>query len=272
MTDIDEMRRARARAVDAKRRKRDALARLRGENIAPTDAAPIRQHVKALVDLGWSYEAILNAAGCTGTAAGLRLVANGTSRRADRKWQAVLSMPVTLNVPESVPDTCLVPTLGATRRVRALMAAGWRHEDISEYIGRASHHISSGRYPKMLAFDWRIVHAAYEQLSLSDGGSTKSRGRAKAAGFVPPMAWNDIDDPNEQPRDWQYVPGTRAELFDDLTERGAGMSEVCAALKVSRDTLEKWCARHDRSAEFRALVARETAVRTWENQWTKGVA
>lgn len=195
-----DMRRARNSRKDAERRKRNTLAALRGEPTGLVDAAPIRSRVKALVALGWSHEAIIHAAGCTGTAAGLRLIANGTSRRAERKFLVVATMPITARVPESVPGSCLVPTLGATRRVRALMALGWRHDDISEFIGRASHHLSAGRYPRMTALDWRLVDAAYERLSAARGGSAKSETRARKAGFAPPLAWSDIDDPSESPR------------------------------------------------------------------------
>lgn len=197
--DVEQMRRERNRRKDAERRKRNALAALRGEPIGAVPAAPIRNRANELIALGWSHEAIIHASGCTGTAAGLRLIANGTTRRAERKFQAVALMPVTLRVPESVPDTCLVPTLGATRRVRALMALGWRHEDIGEFIGRASHHLSAGRYPRMTAFDWRLVDAAYEKLSAARGGSVKSETRARKAGFAPPLAWDDIDNPDEKP-------------------------------------------------------------------------
>lgn len=266
MTTLDEMRRTRNKAVDAKRRKRDALARLNGEPVGLMEAGPVRAHVKALVDLGWTPEGILHATGCTGTAAGLRLVTNGTSRRIERKWQPILSMPLTLGVPASVPDTCFVPTLGATRRIRALMALGWRHEDITEFIGRASHHLSSGRYPKMTAFDWRVVDAAYEKLSTAKGGSEKSQTRALRAGFAPPFAWHDIDNPTEQPRNWEHAAASRGDALRDIAAMGYGISEACRRLHVGRDALQKWCGNHGMSDVYRELSGRESQ---WQNQHTR---
>lgn len=38
----------------------------------------------------------------------------------------------------------------------------------------------------------------------------------------------------------------------------ASGKEVCSTLRVSREALEKWCARHGRQAEFSVLVSRET--------------
>lgn len=206
---VDEMRRARNRRVDAERRKKNLLAQLRGEPTGMVDARPIRQHARALESLGWSGVAILAASGCEGTKGGFRLLVNGHSMKAERKFLAVLQMPLTVAVPDSVPGTCLVPTLGATRRLRALMRLGWRHEDLTEFIGRASHHLASGRYPSMLADDWRLVDAVYDLLSLTTGGSTRSMIRARRQGYAPPLAWDDIDDPNEEPS------GIRGESEDD---------------------------------------------------------
>ena len=195
---LDEMRRDRNRRKDAERRKRNALAQLRGEPTGLVDSAPIRVKAKALNDLGWSYEAIAHMTN-SGTSAGIRLIVGGHSRQCERKFLPVAALPLTLAVPDAVPDSCLVPSLGATRRIRALMAIGWRHDDITQFIGRASHHLATGRYPRMPALDWRVVAATYERLSPVDGGSVKSRTRAKRAGFAPPLAWDDIDDPAETP-------------------------------------------------------------------------
>jgi len=197
---LDEMRRERRRTMDRQGKKRRLLAEMRGEPTGLTDAAPIRVRTRALVNLGWSLEAIIAASRCPATASGLRLIVNGTHAKAERKFNAVAAMPLTLHVPAHVPDTCLVPSLGATRRIRALMALGWRHEDISPLIGRSSHHLSSGRYPKMLALDWRLVDAAYQKLSGTPGGSERARSRAVKAGFAPPAAWDHIDAPDEKPQ------------------------------------------------------------------------
>src|SRR5690349_9947563 len=116
----EEMRLARTRRKDAERRKRNTLAQLRGDPTGMVDLAPIRAKTKALNDLGWSLEAIAHMGGA-GTSAGLRLIMAGRSRKCERKFLAVAALPLTLGVPEDVPDSCFVPTLGATRRVRALM-------------------------------------------------------------------------------------------------------------------------------------------------------
>lgn len=235
--ELFEARRRRRQLVDAKARKRRQLAHLRGQSTSLVPAAPIRNRAKALMDLGWSLESIVKSAQIDATNAGLRLIVGGVSRNAERKWLPVASLPITLAVPDHLPDTCLVPSLGCARRVQALMAMGWRHEDITEYVGRSSHHLSAQTYASINAHDWRLIDAAYDVLSGSYGGSPKSRTRAKKVGFLPPLAWNDIDNPDEKPAmlknaglpdrvlvesifdgNWRHAPlATKAERIEVVT-------------------------------------------------------
>jgi hypothetical protein len=194
----DDVRSSRRRVMDAKGRKRRLLAQVRGEPTDLVDVAPIRANLKRLHDLGFSLESIATMNGA-GTAAALRLIEAGTTRTAERKFLPLANMKYSAAVPDSLPDTALVPSLGAQRRIRALAALGWRHADISEMIGRASHHISAGRHPSMLAGDWRLVAAAYERMSSTPGPSAKTRSRARASGYAPPLAWDDIDNPDARP-------------------------------------------------------------------------
>lgn len=258
---LDEMRKARNRRLDAERRKRNALAQLRGEPTGFIDAAPVRAKILALENLGWSTEAISHAAG-VGSREGIRLLAHGTSRKAERKFQAVANLPLTLAVPDSVPDTCLVPMLGATRRIRALMTLGWRHEDISATIGRASHHIAAGRYPKMPALDWRVVDAAYSRMSAVDGGSSRTRIRARKAGFIAPLGWEDIDDPRETP-----APIVSGELSVDpvVVMRLLEGRRIQSTPAEKRAAMEQWV----RDGGTRAELAR---VHGWkEGRYSTGL-
>lgn len=200
MTTTADVRNSRNAHIAARYRKRKALAELRGIPVAPIPAAPLRQHVNRLLTLGWGSPAIIATARVDGSPTGLLLIANGHSVRAERKWAPVLNLPYSLAVSEHVPDDCLVPSLGAVRRIRALMALGWRHEDVTPLIGgRSSSHLASHRHKTINAHDWRLVDAAYQHLAAVPGPSAKSRKRAAAKGYVPPLAWDDIDDPDETP-------------------------------------------------------------------------
>lgn len=97
------------------------------------------------------------------------------------------------------------------------------------------------------------------------------RNAAALAGYAPPLAWTDIDDPAEQPHGWQYATPDRADALTDLDELGAGITTACDRLDVNRRALEKWCHRNDLGDVYSRLVARETP-RYWANQHAEGVA
>lgn len=214
--ELDELRRTRNAHMDRLRRRRNALARLNGVETSMVPAAPIRSHLKTLHGMGWSFEAIAAIHGC-GTAAGLRLIAHGNSLRAERKFESVAQIPVTLAVPDCVGDSMWVPSLGATRRVRALMAYGWRHEDMAELAGRSLHRFAHEGSGKTRAVDWRIIDRIFDRLATTPGGSDKSSTRARNLGYQLPLAWRDIDDPTERPsleRDRIWGAGNWNEAVD----------------------------------------------------------
>ena len=251
-----DVRTARNRKVAAQYRKRRALAELRGIPTAPIPAAPLRTHVNALIGLGWGTPAILAAARVDGTPTALLLIANGRSLRAERKFEPILRLPVTLNCPSHVPDHMLVPSLGATRRVRALMALGWRHEDITAMIGgRSSHHLSAHRHKTINAHDWRLVDAAYEAMSGTPGPSEKSRRRAAKQGFVPPLAWVDIDDPSEERTASEARPNGRAGLdLVRVSEVLDGGWRLATTPKEKAEVVRRWTQQGRPLAELERLT------------------
>jgi hypothetical protein len=165
----------------------------------------------------------------------------------------------------------LVDASGSRRRVRALLALGWTNLEVAEACGRTTrewaHYIatSDGRIREDIARD---VAAAYERMSMTlPEGKYRNRGRtlARRKGWLPPLAWDDIDtDP--EPTGWQYAAPDRAEQIADLADMGFGVTEVCRRLKLSREALQKWCGNHDMHATYRLLAGREYVV---ENQWTE---
>jgi hypothetical protein len=104
-----------------------------------------------------------------------------------------------------------VPAIGAQRRIHALMRLGWTSTDIAEAAGMGRREsvlrIVNGQKGKPTTWIERKTHAAitdvYERLSmrLPDPAPHRARTRAIAErkGFAPPLAWDDIDDPDEQP-------------------------------------------------------------------------
>lgn len=188
------------RAKDRDYRKRRALKQLRGipTSLLPADEAGA--HVRRLNDLGWSFNALEAMAGGAVTSVTLGNLATGRHPAVERKTAAVvLAIPYTLAPSARVPDVALVPLLGARRRVHALMRLGWNHAAMKTLIGDTSH-IARASYTTLSARRWRLVDAMYETHCMTPGPSQMTANRARAAGFAPPLAWDDqIDHPDARP-------------------------------------------------------------------------
>jgi len=94
-----------------------------------------------------------------------------------------------------------VDATGTIRRLRALAAMGWPMKQLAAMSGVAMptisylmHHRRATVYSRTAA----KVAALYDELSMKEGNSQRSRLRARRHGWAPPLAWDDetIDDPN----------------------------------------------------------------------------
>lgn len=104
-----------------------------------------------------------------------------------------------------------IPALGTQRRIQALMALGWTSTDIAAECGWAHRNyvmrILNGQKGKPTTWVQRktaeVFAAAYDQLSMQIPPHAPRRARTRAIaarkGYAPPLAWDDIDDPNETP-------------------------------------------------------------------------
>ena len=177
----------------------------------PVDRA--RAHVRRLLELGLTKEAIARAAGIApGHAARIAFdsPADPPKRLIDRRVErAVLAVT---HMPHPRQAVCLA--IGARRRAEALAALGWSMTWQAQQLGKATANycgeISKTRvsYPT-----WVAVRDLYDQHCMTLGPSTKAASIAKARGWVPPLAWDDdaIDDPAAQ-------PATEAGPSDDVDE------------------------------------------------------
>ena len=106
----------------------------------------------------------------------------------------------------------LVPPLGSRRRIEALEAIGWSRAEVSRQLGRTREYIGHALRCEHINQDTAdAIAAIYDRLSMvvpTDSpvrrkGETRkheaTRKRAASKGFAPPLAWEDIDDPNEEP-------------------------------------------------------------------------
>lgn len=112
-----------------------------------------------------------------------------------------------------------VPALGTQRRIQALMAIGWSAEEQAKALGwnhkRAVHRL------RFVTYVYRSTHEQvaemYERLSGKPGPSAGTRGRARSAGYAPPLAWDDIDNPDETPVGHRVC--SRPECADEIEYR-----------------------------------------------------
>jgi len=145
-------------------------------------------------------------------------------------------------------------TLGSIRRIHALMAIGWTRQHIADAAGINERTIYTvERQAVMYASTAAAIEKAFEQLSGKQGPSAITRRIARSKSYPPPLAWLDVDDPDEQPdAGWKPVHARpAAELLAEWDHlRGLGVSAHHAArqLGVSVEAVEKAMERTKESA------------------------
>ena len=174
-----------------------------------------------------------------------------------------------------------VDPIGARRRIQALMALGWTGTDIAHICGwvdrssvlqilRPQDRGRGTGTRGILRKTDDVIKAAYDQLSMTVPEITSARSRvrnmARSNGYAPPLAWDDIDDPDAQPdlgtpaRMHAGRPMTRDAQVEDaewLADDGQNLTYVCARLGVTRETLQTNCRREGRSDVYARLARRE---------------
>lgn len=199
--------RAEARRYEQHRNRQRAYGR-----VAYVDAEPARTHVRELMAAGLGWKRVAAVAG----------VPNGTMTKLLYGHPQRGSMPsqrIRLATAEKVlaisadavglADHALVDALGCHRRLQALVACGWSQCKLAEAIGvsrpnfgammrSAQVHASTARTVRALyerLWDQRPPQATHrEKISVS-----RAKCYARERGWVVPMAWDDIDDPDETP-------------------------------------------------------------------------
>lgn len=164
-----------------------------------------------------------------------------------------------------------IDATGTRRRLQALVCLGYNWKLLGQHVGASENMIkrwaerdAPGAYVFRDTAD--KVGAVYERLSmkLPPLGTTadriaaaKARNRARRAGWAPPLAWDDVDDPDEKPTGWRYEDADRREVLRDLADMGLGITEASRRLRLKPEAVEKYCARHRMRDVYRRLAARE---------------
>jgi hypothetical protein len=241
-----------------------------GSTTVPADQA--REVIATLVQR-MSYSAI--AAGLNTTHNYVTAIHRGQIRRiSPGREQAILALH---NYRPT--GTHHVTPIPAQRRLHALAALGWTWAQIAReadgYSLTGIKHLSMGLLPVIESRNDEAIRRVYNKLCMttptptdrvSRAHVTRTKARAAANGWAPPLAYNNIDDLDETPADWQYVAGPRTEQVNELDAQGVSISEACRRLNCTRDALEKWAERNGMGDVYKNLVARETG----QNRWPDG--
>lgn len=129
---------------------------------------------------------------------------------------------VTKDVAERIlavgPDATLrINPLGTARRMQALNALGYSSHDLARRLSTpqatAWQLLRGGTWvsPEMA----QRVDSLYRALCMTPGPSQESRRRAIINGYAPPLAWTDIDNPDEVPHTAREATHRTADEVDE---------------------------------------------------------
>lgn len=218
-------------------------------------AQPVADHVRHLFATGSGWAHILKKSGCSGCT--IHRLLNG-----QRSMKRTVADRLLAVRPEPQPYR-RVPTLGSTRRLRALLAIGHRIRgagSIQEVSGVDQTVLSaliSGRMETMWGDTADRIAAAYEQLAGQPGGYERNRRRAELEGWPGPDYWDadDFDNPDFQPATGatlRYVE--LAENGLELERHGHTREQAAERLKVSKICLQQAIGRYRKAQEEQAAA------------------
>ena len=95
-----------------------------------------------------------------------------------------------------------IPAIGTARRLQGLVAIGYSWRALAAHLGVSNRRVADlGLHPEAAVHRETAarVDAIYQRLSGTPGGSKYALAVAARHGFAPPLAWDNIDDPVEQP-------------------------------------------------------------------------
>ena len=190
------------------RKKRNAYGR---SNLV--DAQPVREHVAALMAAGVGLKRTVELSGVPQGALWKLMYGkrrpNGDAAPSRRVTKATAERILALDPanPALLADGAPIPSVGASRRLQALSCLGWSISRLSTESGIDRQVLDKAlRGEGITAGHVRAIAALYEQIwdrpppeahHRERIAAARARNRARAAGWAPPLAWDDdsIDDP-----------------------------------------------------------------------------
>ncbi|MFM9373305.1 hypothetical protein [Streptomyces sp. Da 82-17] len=246
------------------------------------DARPARAHVRMLMEYGLGWKRIADLAGVgRGTVEKLLYGAAHRGMEPSKRVrpETATRLLAVRPVGERLGGAVLVDATGTSRRLRALVAAGWPQAQLAARLGvQAGNFGKSLRSEQVLAATERAVRKLYDELwradprehGVTEQAYRRARNHARSHGWAPVGAWDDdtIDDPASEP--WTESPGTgrrsknelgaiRREEIAHLIQFGLSEQAIAQRLDMSQSSVRNIVA--ELRGETPAAVARTQRTR-----------
>lgn len=216
---------------------------------APTwaDAEPVRRHIRTLMAQGPGWEHIAAIAGVAKSTVRAVLYSTGGRPVTERMRPELAERLLAVRLEQLLKPRTYIDATGTRRRVQALCAIGWTVSDQARRVGQAPTNMWQLTRAELVTV--RIashVAALYDELSMTPAPDSvtarQARGRAKAKGWAPPLAWDDdaIDDPAATPEFGGRAPRDVAlfENSEELLRQGHTLEQAAERLGIKRNYLD----------------------------------
>lgn len=192
------------------------------------------------IDDGWTALALASACGLPGHYFS-SLVAD---YRAGHR-QAIGPNIAAAVVNMRTPTVGSINARGSRRRLRALARVGYGLGTLAAETGVGASTLAMIRNSnvRVTAARANTITDAYDRLHLTPGPDPQATMRAVMKGWPAPLAWTDIDDPNEQPcvgrSEHIYLADELAAEWDHFRRSGESIEQAARQLGVTVGAIEK---------------------------------
>jgi lambda repressor-like predicted transcriptional regulator len=152
-------------------------------------AAEVQAHIDMLVEAGMTLGGISRASGVS------RRTVQGVKQR--NYLQGVTAAAILAVTPQGRQGRAgEVPAKGVSRRIQCLMALGWTLAAQGRELGMPTQTVWEYAWEKqsfVSVVTRDRVYRMFERLCATPGGSTRAVNAARRHGWLPPLAWDDLD-------------------------------------------------------------------------------
>ncbi|WP_067198885.1 hypothetical protein [Microbacterium sp. XT11] len=250
-------------ARERNRKKQKAYGRF---DTGLVDVAPVREHVLKLGEFGIGYKRVAQLAGFKSSTP-VRTIVWGRQDPGPRfgemqkrvKRETAEKILAIQPVIDNLAPGQKIAASGTHRRLQALVVAGWSMSKLANLLGLDPSNFSTFmQRDTVLVSTWIAVRDLFDELWDQEPphaewrdkiAFSRSQRYAKLHGWLPALAWDDIDTDPEPPTvevDEQTKGERILEDVEWLLEAGEPVEQVAMTLGRSMDAIAKLAQRHHR--------------------------